>query len=541
VRRAAFLSLFLTLPLTACRMPQLPPPPQTVPEASGHLHTSSHAEVIAFLDAVDAAADPRVQRRVFGVTPEGRELPLLVIADPPVRSPEEARASGLPVVLVMANIHAGEVEGKEACLQLLREVVWDETAPWPLAGVVTLIAPIYNADGNDAFGPGQRPLQNGPAPVGRRETAKGLDLNRDYLKLENVEARHLVRLIAEWDPHVVVDLHTTNGSAHGYELTYAPPLTPSAHPELLRTLAADWLPLLRARMRERHGFETFDYGNFLTERGAFQDEPDRVTGWQTFDHRPRFGNNYAGLRNRLGILSEAYAYADFPVRIAATRAFVVEILQLVAERGAQVPALCQRLDVETAEAAAAGRLEQALGAKAVPRGAPEELLLRGFELVTDPASGEKRRVAAGPLTRIEVPCSVVFAATATRSAARAYLLPPGRVDLLELLDAHGVRYEILTEARPELVRIWTVAATSQASRPFQGHRQRTTSWETADAERLLQPGSVRVSTAQPLGRLVFELLDPEAEDGLFAWNFFDESIAAGTGSAAPVWGLFRPE
>jgi murein tripeptide amidase MpaA len=130
----------------------------------------------------------------------------VVVADPPVAPAAEAQRSGKPVVFVQANIHAGEVEGKEACLELLRDVVAGAT-PYPIEDIVWMVVPIYNADGNDRFGPENRPHQHGPDEMGVRTTARGLDLNRDYLKLENQEARDLVALIDEWDPHVHVDLH----------------------------------------------------------------------------------------------------------------------------------------------------------------------------------------------------------------------------------------------------------------------------------------------------------------------------------------------
>src|SRR5262245_53292381 len=415
-RATAAAALLLAALPAGCRQPDPPadaprrsprtmpsaPPPRTIPETTDWQRTCSHAELLAFLDAVDRAGDARIVRTRFGITPEGRELPLLVVADPPVEDATAARASGKPRVLVMANIHAGEVEGKEACLELLRDVAWGpEGGPWPVDEVVLLVAPIYNADGNDRFGPKNRPRQQGPSQAGQRPNAAGLDLNRDYLKLEAAETRALVALMDEWDPHVVVDLHTTNGSAHGYELTYAPPLTPSAHPDLLALLERDWLPALRSRVRERDGFELFDYGNFMKPDGDEKDEPDTVTGWRTFDHRPRFGNNYVGLRNRAAILSEAYSYADFRTRIAATRAFVTEILRLVAERGGELTALCARLDDETAAQGGQGELLAATGAELVSRGV-EPLLLRGFREEPDPQTGELERVADGPRTTLQV-------------------------------------------------------------------------------------------------------------------------------------------
>ena len=514
---------------------------RTVPERTANRATSTHAEVLAFLDALAAAADPRLVRSSFGVTPEGREQPLLIFADPPVRSAAEARASGKIRVFVLANIHAGEVEGKEACLELLRELVWSrDRPPYPVEQVIFLCAPIYNADGNDRFGPKNRPLQNGPALTGRRETAAGLDLNRDYMKLEALESRSLVRLLVDWDPHVVVDLHTTNGSAHGYELTYAPALTPSAHPLLPGARERDWLPSLRRRMPRRHGLGHFDYGNFVPADGSdwMTDDPARSgRGWETFDHRPRFGNNYVGLRNRIAILSEAYSYADFAQRIAATKAFVQEILCLAAERGATTLRLCQRLDHDTAVLAGNGQLQQALAVRLSDRGGPEELLLRGFELARDPETGEEFRVAAGPRRRVELPCYVKFVPAAVRSAPRAYLLPAEQAAAADHLRAHGIRVEATTTEERWLVEVHRVRATSVAPHPFQGHRERQVEWDLIQEERIFPPGAWRVPMNQPLARLAFHLIDPQADDGMVRWNFFDSVLAGGSGAELPIYGV----
>lgn len=518
----------------------LPPAPDTVPERSDYSATSSHAEVMDFLCAVEAAGDRRVWCTTFGVTPQGRALPLVVVADPPVRSPAQALASGRPRVLVLGDIHAGEVDGKEACLEILRDVVWAESGrpPYPVSDLVLLLAPIYNADGNDRFGPNNRPLQNGPGFVGEGDTAGGLNLNRDFTKLECQESRALVRLLCQWDPHLLVDLHTTDGSAHGYELTYAGPLSPAAHPALRAMAAEEWLPELRRRMRERHGFETFDYGNFLTEGGGswFQDAPDAVRGWRTFDHRPRFSTNYAGLRNRLALLSESYAYEDFRTRIRATKAFVLEILGLAAERGPELLDLCRRLDAETAALGARGQLVQATAVELVARGGAEPLLLRGVDLRRDPVTGADVRVASGPRTVVEVPCFVRFAPARARVAPRAYLVAPEAAAALATLRLHGLHVERLCAPVTREVEVHRVRAARRAGRPFQGHHERSADWDVSVERRTLPAGAWRVPLDQPLARLAFQLLDPQADDGLLNWNFFDPWLDAGPGAELPVYG-----
>ena len=512
----------------------LPDPPVTVPERTDYRMTSTHAEVMEFLAAVDAAGDRRVVLTRFGATPEGREQPLVVIAAPPVHSAAEARASGKPVLWINANIHAGEVEGKEAVLALIREVVWGPE-PWSVEQVVVLIAPIYNADGNDRMAPKNRPLQQGPSNPGQRPSARGLDLNRDGLKLENLEARNLTRALVEWDPHVFVDLHTTNGSAHGYELTYAPPLTPSAHPDLLEELNGRWLPELRERMRARHGFEVFDYGNFMSDgEHDFVDEVDLVKGWRTYDHRPRFVTNATGLRNRLAILSEAYSYADFRTRIAATRAFVQEIVHYAAEQGPKLPALCARLDAETRASARAGTLSQHLAADLVLRGR-EILLLRGFELGGDPVTGESYRVSAGPRTTVEVPVYVGFTATQSVNAPRAYILSPELATVAALLRVHGVLVEDLKAPREAQLTTFHLESSTRATQAFQGHHERAAKWKLGSDSVLVPAGSFRVDLDQPSARLIFQLLDPRADDGCLTWNFYDHWLSAGAGVELPLW------
>ena len=197
-----------------------------------------------------------------------------------------------------------------------------------------------------------RTAQNGPvAGVGTRENGKGLDLNRDYMKLDTVEARSLVGLMNKWDPHVLVDLHTTNGSYHAQ----SPDLF--ADPQSERRCAADrvhararcWRRFAQA-MLKTHNWRTYYYGNFAPEDGGGRESsrvdpanPGNVT-WRTFDHRPRFGNNYAGLRNRIAILSEAYSYLDFKGRVEVTEDFVEEIYKSVAANAKQIMTLTAQAD-----------------------------------------------------------------------------------------------------------------------------------------------------------------------------------------------------
>ena len=191
-------------------------------ERSGYLETSRYTDVIAFLDSLQARGAPYAFGSI-GKTVEGREIPYVIASRPLVKTPAQARRSGKPIVYVQANIHAGEVEGKEALQALLRDLAFARR-PNVLDSIVLIAVPIYNADGNERVGPQerQRTEQNGPELVGQRPNAQGFDLNRDYVKAEAPETRASLAMFNAWDPDVFVDLHTTDGSFHGYALTSRP-------------------------------------------------------------------------------------------------------------------------------------------------------------------------------------------------------------------------------------------------------------------------------------------------------------------------------
>src|SRR3954462_14460810 len=307
-------------------------------ERTDYRQTSSYADVLAFLDSLRLkTSDIRVGN--LATSPEGRAVPYVIASRPLVVGPAEAQRSGKPVIYLQANIHAGEVEGKEAAQMLLRDLTVGPLRTL-LDKVVLLVTPIYNTDGNERWAPGEqnRPGQNGPEPVGQNPNGQGLNLNRDYVKMEAPETRGSAGLILQWDPDLFMDLHTTNGSYHGYVLTYAPGLNPNSNP------ASDFvrdrvLPSLRQRMQQRYKQATFSYGNFRN-----QDPDSLIQGWETYDARPRFGTNWMGLRGRLAILSEGYSNADFRSRVSATYHFVHEVLELAAEQTAAIKAAIRDSD-----------------------------------------------------------------------------------------------------------------------------------------------------------------------------------------------------
>jgi hypothetical protein len=506
--------------------------PRTRAELTNYRETSRYSDVRRFLDSLRVLRAPLAFGSI-GKTNEGRDIPYVIASRPLVSTPSAARALGRPIVYVQANIHAGEIEGKEALLALLRDLTFSPAAN-ALDSIVLIAVPIYNADGNERFAPQSvnRREQNGPESVGTRANAQNLDLNRDYVKAEAPETRASLAMFNAWNPDVFVDLHTTDGSFHGYALTYSPSLSPAA--VFGGVYARDsLLPVLRERMRARDGFEIFDYGNFVSDEPGLVRDTTVHEAWATYDARPRFGTNYYGIRGRIAILSEAFSHDSLARRIASTRAFVSEILSLVAERGDAIRSLSARAD---SLPLAWGRSPDSLQMVAIrseliatPRMMDvlkEDLEKTGDSALSQPGvpRGERRTGVVHP---VRIPVYDRFTSTLDRTPPAAYVIAPQDTAVARLLRLHGIRVDRSDSAWLARGEGYIVDSIITSPRQFQGHHEVQLKGHWQRGLQALVPRSFIVSTAQPLGALAVYLLEPESDDGFTTWNLFDGDLKKG--------------
>jgi hypothetical protein len=503
------------------------PLPRTRAERTDYLETSHYADVVAFLDSLRALHAPLAFGSI-GKTFEGRDIPYVIASRPLVHTPAEAKATGKPIVYVQGNIHAGEVEGKEALLALLRDLAFTPHAN-ALDSIVLIAVPIYNADGNEKFASQARTRgeQNGPELVGTRANAQGFDLNRDYVKAEAPETRASLSMFGAWDPDVFVDLHTTDGSFHGYALTYSPSLNPAAP---LAGYTRELLAELRTRVRERDGYETFDYGNFNDGNGREVSTDSVHDGWYTYDHRPRFGTNYYGLRNRVSVLSEAYSHDPFERRVKSTYAFTNELLSLIAERAQEVKVRTSgtpSMTVPRGLVATAVPIRAALPGSAPSQPVTYEILERtGDTLRTQPGVPRGIRRTGRFVTRA-MPVFDRFVPTLDRPVVGQYVISGRDTATLRRLALHGVAAHPIGGALPRSLEEFVVDSVVRASRPFQGHHEARVfgQWRPATESASITDPYIVDAVANP--SLVMYLLDPESDDSFGTWDLYASPLAPG--------------
>jgi hypothetical protein len=533
----------------------------TRPERTNFQETSSYDDVVAFMKAM-AAASPQIHLTTYGYTYEGRPLPLAVVGAADA-TPEAVLKTKKTRVYIQGDIHAGEVEGKEATLWLLRSIARGERAEW-LKSVVLLINPIYNADGNERVNLRNRGRQNGPiGGMGQRANAQNLDLNRDCTKLESSEARSLAMLMTRYDPHLAIDLHTTDGSPHGFYLTYQTSVSPNTSPGLIDLARNQLFPFVTKTVKDKHGWDFFYYGN-LSRQG------ERAWYNDAELYKPRYTQTYFGIRNRLGILVETYSYATFEDRIKADYWFLEETLNFAVGHSAAIQKATATADGESI----VGK-EQSVRGRLVKQAEPVQIVLADSVEERNPYVPDRpmlRRVNG--TEKIEtMPHYALVEPTESGVAPRAYILPPppaappsaqassrppsppsaasarqggggspgspqgpppgfgrgavsGRpwASVIDRLEGHGVKFFRTSQdvtIKAERFRIETNTAESQE---YQNHRMRTITgkWEGGDVT--IPAGSLVIPMDQPLARLAFILFDPRSDDGFMTWNLLDETL-----------------
>jgi hypothetical protein len=451
----------------------------------------------------------------FGESSEGYPIPLVVAAKDRRFDAASARASGLPVVLVLNGIHAGEIDGKDASLALLRDIVSGERAAL-LDRLILLVVPIYNVDGHERFGPESRLVQNGPEEgMGFRTTGRGLDLNRDFVKIESPETAALVgTLFRAWRPHLVVDCHVTDGMDFQYVMTHYAGEGPNA-PEPLRRYVS--------RIQDAIDAGLAASGHLSAPFGDLDDPADPDKGVTLWAASPRYSTSYFEARNRVSLLAEAHAYKPFGARVAATFGMLRAILEHVAADPAALLEAVRESEAATVRRAGSGyafTLEAGTSKKADL----VDYLGWAFTVATSEVTGRPRVVWSREPATWRVPLFADFVPRRQVTVPRGYLIARAYGHVAEKAFLHGLRVERTLEEADLDVEVFRASGMAWEEEPYQGHRAAKASGRAAVERRRFPAGTWWIPLDQPDAAVAVWMLEPESPDGLLYWNYFDNIL-----------------
>jgi hypothetical protein len=500
------------------------------PEKSNFIKTSTYSDVMTFLEAMKPKTT-NIHVISLGKSLEGKDIPVAVLANPIIRTAEEAKASGKLVIYIQGNIHAGEVEGKEAVLMLMRDILLGDKKNL-LDNQIILFAPIYNSDSNDKMEKGRRPSQeDSPLEVGLRENSQGLDLNRDGMKMEALETNGIFQnIIVPWDPQIFVDLHTTNGTWHAYNLTYAPSYHYAGEYAPYNFTNNTMLPAITKTLKEKNNLVIGPYGDYDLREGW------PVKNFYTYNHHPRYLVNQFGLRNRMAILSEAFAHERFYQRIYSTYAFTNEILSYSNLHAKEIIDINKKAEEQTIQQviAQAGKMKKGVRFKLVPLEKINGFITYDFiKAVKSDKSTQYNRT--GNIIKVDgVEYHAKFEAEIESTLPRGYIIPAAFSNIAENLTKHGIKVDQLTKAQSFTGDVFSIDKFDKTAQSFQGHAMVQTQGKFSTASRKFKKGDYIVDMAQPLSNLIFYLLEPQSDDGLVTWNFFDEYITKNQVNNQPI-------
>lgn len=509
---------------------------KTTAESSNYVSSTRYDAAMTFLKATAVAAPQLIHLQTIGVTNEQRGIPIAVIgAGLPDGAAAAVRASGRMRVLVRAGSHGDEVDGKEAALMLVRDVAMGRHAEWQ-SSLVLLVMPVFNADGGERLSPANLGAANGPSTgVGQHDNAQGRDLDRDSIAVRTPEGVAFTKFLLDYDPQVVIDLHTAADACAGYAFTYAPSLAPNTSDKLMSVLKNEWIPFIMGNLKTKYAVDSFYRGRIEggsdgcgpaaaptpsnvamgrnpapsgrgRGRAAVPAGPPPVASpagpasWTAIGPDPAITANYVGLRNRLALIGSSYARAPFSERVAATQHFLDEALAFVYGADSRLKKTIQDTDAElvvgrtlatSARTIAAAKLQILMA----PGGTPGEMTDRlWFEGATD-----------------EV-------------AAAEYYVPAGLTATVELLRKHGILLRPLTQPARGVEQF--------VGAPIvQGAARRSGTWTPAGPSVTVPAGDWVVRMNQPLARLAFTLLEPASDASLAT---ADEALRA-----APAYPISR--
>ncbi len=491
---------------------------KTVFELSNGAQTPTYPRIIDWWKKLDAqSAQVRLETR--GETDAGFPLHLVVVSADGKTDWSSIKRSGKRIILINNGIHPGEPDGIDASMLLVRDIV-SRKIDLP-SNVVLAIIPVYNIGGAINRSENYRPDQNGPASFGSRGNSQNLDLNRDFIKCDSKEALSFVRLFRDLDPDVFIDNHVSNGADYQHVMTLLTTQYDKLGGSMGAYLREKFEPAIYARMKEK-GYDLVPYVN------SWGDKPEG--GWSMYWDGPRYSSGYAALWQCFSFVPETHMLKSYPERVMATLALMQSFIAFTTQHAEEIRQIRekQREEVRTSVGLPVGW--------SVDKSQADSFLFKGYQAGYKPSgvSGLDRLYydREKPFEKM-VPVQTHYRAERVITKPAYYVLPQGWHRVVDRLKANRIQMHQLAQDTAIACEVYRIAAYKSSPRPYEGHHANTEVKVETGMQRLdLRKGDWLIPTGQVADRFLMEVLEPQAEDSYFTWNFFDPILGQKEGYSA---------
>lgn len=480
-------------------------------EKSNKLESPDYENTLKYFQKF-ANKTPFVKIKTIGITPQGRELKVIIVSKDKAFTPDQAKKTGKAILLIQNGIHPGEVEGKDACMLLLREILITKEKESLLDSTILLIIPVLNIDGHERISPFNRPNQNGPKKMGWRTNALNLNLNRDYLKADSQEIKSFLKLFNDWLPDFMIDNHTTNGADYQYHVTYGIETHQNIDRDLVNWIVKKYLPNLVTKV-EQDGFIVGPYMEFKS--GTIE------SGILDLPAPPRLSHGYCATQNRVCLLVETHSLKPFANRVYSTKSMMEHTISFVNDNYKEIISLNRSADKQTIKNYLADKKKFPL--VLAGNGKFDKFLFKGFEWYDEHSeiSGYTVRKYTNKPMEIEIPIFNKANSLKKITVPAAYIIPPQFTSVIEVIKSHQIKFNVLNTSKRLKVEKYRFTNIKFAPRPYEGRQLPGFNVESFTEQCEIQPGSLIVYTNQRQLRVIVNLLEPEAPDSFVNWGFFN--------------------
>jgi len=482
-------------------------------EKSNYLETPNYNESIEYCKKLDKAS-PFISYYSFGVSHEGRELPLLVVSNEKNYSPALQRKSKKALIMIQCGIHAGEIDGKDAMLMLVRDIVINKKYPDLLNNVNLLIIPIFNVDGHEKISPYNRINQNGPKEMGWRVNALNLNLNRDYLKAETIEMKSWLKLFNEWMPDFFIDCHVSDGADWPYTAMYEAEKNQNINKEIGEWTKEHLLPYVLSGCEKA--------GHPLIPYVAFMDEFDITKGILSGIMPPKLSTGYTAARNRQGFLIETHSYKDYKTRVDATYQICRIIIELINDKEySRLKKINKAADEETKNCFTSIEsfpLSYKTGDKSVTTD------FRIYKMIKEKSGisgSDKRYYDNSKEERYQIPYYNTVEPAKAIKPPFGYIIPKQLNFVVDILKLHNVTVKEFTHDEVLDVQTYRLTNPSWREKPYEGRHLVSYGSEIVKMKMSIKKGSYFIPVNQQAAKVIMHLLEPLSNESLISWGFMD--------------------
>ena len=463
--------------------------------------TASYFECIRYYEMLDKQFQS-ISIKLFNTTDAGYPLHLVLFSADNNFDITKWQKDKI-VILINNGIHPGEPDGIDASMILLRDLASGRIAA-PKNVVLGFIA-VYNIGGTLNRNSFSRVNQQGPESYGFRGNAQNLDLNRDFTKNDSRNAKAFAAIFHYLKPHIFMDNHVSDGADYQHTMT----LLSTQHNKLGGSVG-DFLhnklePALYKNMQQKN-WPLIPYVNF--EDG----NPDK--GWAAFYDPPRYSSGYVSLFQTMGFVSETHMLKPLAERVKST----YSLMQAMIEESSKQA----NLIIETKKASEAALLKQTQFALTwiVDSSRFDMINFKGYETATKTSevTGMPRLFYdhTKPFEK-QVKFYNYFKETNIITAPKAYIIPQGWHNVIDLLKLNNVSMQRLTKDTILTVEAYRIEDYKSLPRPYEKHHKNT----DVITSKKLQPiqflkGDYVINCNQLSKRYIIEMLEPTGDDSFFA-------------------------